>query len=69
MYKLCRVKTIRIAAYSVKYTSLSGFTLIELFFQRDFYLPLVFIPAWIAVEVRGVGVLAPSKRNRLSLKK
>jgi len=32
-----------------------------------FYLPLVYWPAWLAVEVRGVGVLIPTWWVMLSL--
>ena len=59
MYNLYRVKNICIAAYSVMYdptflflplVSVTGY----------FYLPLVYWPTLIAVEVRGEGVLIPT---------
>ena len=66
VYKLCRVRTTCIAAYSVMYISLSGFTFRVVLL--DLYLPLVYLPTWIAVEVRGVGVLVPPWWVRLSWK-
>ena len=60
VYNPCRVKTIRIAAYSVIYNSGSGPTNVVRYTYILFYLPLVHFPARIAAEVRGEGVPAPN---------
>ena len=61
VYNPCRVKTICIAAYSVMYNSGSGPTNVV----RTTYTFLppssTTFPAWIAAEVRGEGVPAPTQ--------
>ena len=55
-----------IAAYSIMYDP--TFLLLPLVSVTGyFYLPLVYFPGWIAVEVRGVGVLVPTRWVMLSL--
>jgi len=51
VYMLCRVKTIRIAAYSVMYISYSSVTSSRVV-NPAFYLPLVHFPLWSQLRCR-----------------